>query len=225
MEKGHPLDKLYLNKNIINRSDYKKFIVSVYLNALNVLIDYENKNLLHRDIKPANIYLANGKVKIGDFDCSTINYSRTQYQTSVVSPIYAAPETYPNKIKAKYGSKSQVFSIAVAIAITLNKGELIGVSKKEAKEITTNQLRLNDYNLNRHSPKFTKEPLINKNDSLNHILLKGLRYDPRFRATMIEFARELEHYLATYGNYQTSYNWSLILLIGLLFSILVIFIM
>lgn len=218
LEKGYSLDKLYLNKNIIKRDDYQTFVVRIYLDALQVLIDYKNKALLHRDIKPQNIFLANNKVKIGDFDCSTDNFDKTRYQTSIISSIYAAPEVYPSKIRAKYGSKSQVFSIAVAIAVTLNKGELLGVSKREANRILTNQLDLNEYNLNKASPKFNQLPLLNKKDSLNQILLKGLRYDPLLRVNMNTFSKELENYL-DHPNHQNHNSW---LWLVLLASLLVI---
>lgn len=222
MEKGHPLDKLYLNKKIINRNDFQKFVITIYLDVLHILCDYEKKHLLHRDIKPQNIYLADGKVKIGDFDCSKIDFNGTQYQTSIITPIYAAPEVYSNRTKAKYGSKSQVFSIAVAIAVTLNKGELLGVSKKEANQILTNPLNLNEYNLNKYSPKFTQLPLINKNDPLNQILQKGLSFNPIRRPNMYQFAKELERYLA--NPKQETNNYYLLISMPLLILILLLFV-
>lgn len=226
LEKGYSLDKLYLNKNIVRRDDFQTFVIKVYLDALQVLIDYQKQSLLHRDVKPQNIFLANGKVKIGDFDCSTNNFEHTQCQTSVISSIYTAPEVYPNRIRAKYGSKSQVFSLAVAIAITLNKGELLGVSRKEANKILTNQLNLNEYNLDKSSPKFNQPPLFDQKNSLNKILLKGLRYDPLLRVSMSNLAKELENYLANPDKKTSNNYWGLLsLLISLLIFILFLIIL
>lgn len=219
LEKGIPLDKLYKNDTILKRHDFQEIVIRFYLDALNTLIKFQKNKILHRDVKPDNIYLANGRVKIGDFDCSKKSIDSTQYQTTVVTPLYGAPEVYCTDKPARYGFKSQVFSLAVAIGVTINRGNLIGVDSITSQEILDDYSKFNLYNLNKFSPKFTYRPLLNKQDPLNDILIKGLRYNPKKRLSMNEFEKQLSYYI---NKKKSPFNFKLIYLV-IIFLLLLLF--
>src|SRR4029079_8159202 len=70
----------------------------------------EKYNLLHLDVKPKNLFLIADRVKVADF--GLVKHLERHSQTGVlagITPVYAAPETFSNKIS----KHSDQYSLAV----------------------------------------------------------------------------------------------------------------
>ena len=70
----------------------------------------EKHNLQHLDVKPRNLFLVADRVKVADFGLvKTLERSSSSGLMGGVTPIYAAPETFSNKIS----KHSDQYSLAV----------------------------------------------------------------------------------------------------------------
>jgi serine/threonine protein kinase len=83
-----------------------------YLDDAAVGLDYliEKHNLQHLDIKPRNLFLVADRVKVADFGLvKTLERSSVSGLLGGVTPLYAAPETFTNKIS----KHSDQYSLAI----------------------------------------------------------------------------------------------------------------
>src|SRR5947208_11546110 len=75
-----------------------------YLRDAAEALDYmcEKHGLVHLDIKPRNLFLVSDRVKVADFGLvKHLERSNVSGMLGGVTPLYAAPETFSNKISEK----------------------------------------------------------------------------------------------------------------------------
>ncbi|HEY1381071.1 MAG TPA: tubulin-like doman-containing protein [Gemmataceae bacterium] len=91
----------------IPRADLLRYLTDA-ADGLDFMI--ESHNLQHLDVKPRNLFLISGRVKVADFGLvKSLDRSSSSGLMGGVTPIYAAPETFKNRIS----KHSDQYSLAV----------------------------------------------------------------------------------------------------------------
>jgi serine/threonine-protein kinase len=91
-----------------------------FLNAPIHELDGKKVAVQHRDVKPANLLVVGGSVKLSDFGLAKALERQTTSHTGVMTPAYAAPESFLHQTS----SRSDQYSLAVSY-VELRTGHVI----------------------------------------------------------------------------------------------------
>ena len=199
--KGKPLSHIIKRsrKNILpsKRTLPLNITFNLIISILNGLDYAHSQSIVHRDIKPGNILIEgyDNRPIIVDFGLAQVIQKPDETDSMVVgTPIYMAPEQI---LKQEVDGRADIYATAMMMLEMLTQTPLFpGINT--AKEILKMKLEQKD----KLMVKKPSEMNSKLNREIDHILLKGLAFDPETRyATCHEFSEQLERYSKKYlGN-------------------------
>ena len=199
--KGKPLSHIIKRsrKNILpsKRTLPLNITFNLIISILNGLDYAHSQSIVHRDIKPGNILIEgyDNRPIIVDFGLAQVIQKPDETDSMVVgTPIYMAPEQI---LKQEVDGRADIYATAMMMLEMLTQTPLFpGINT--AEEILKMKLEKKD----KLMVKKPSEMNSKLNREIDHILLKGLAFDPETRyATCHEFSEQLERYSKKYlGN-------------------------
>ncbi len=166
---------------IRTRDDRLTEAVRIVCSVADTLAILHDRKVYHRDIKPSNILVVDDVPTVIDFGLVTFPKKQEVTHTSelVGSRFYIAPEML-TKRKIQDASAADVYSLAKTFWVLATGEEL---PKPGEQRITEPDLTLSHHIDNPHS------------ESLDFLICKATKHDPRERITMRQLHTELEAWL------------------------------
>src|SRR3569623_473495 len=110
------LTVLYNYVHEIEEEFPEKLLGIIGRDILNVLVHFEEHNIIHRDIKTLNILVnSKGEIKIADFGAATIINEADKASTLSGTLAYMPPEMANGKVK-KFDIRTDVWGLGVTLA-------------------------------------------------------------------------------------------------------------